>query len=60
MKITIEIECDDYTDLMNHLSVIRMQIRAALKDKPVDHSETVEDSNCYGNHIIKINQKEKP
>jgi hypothetical protein len=58
MKLEIQIQCDDYGDLMSHLSVIRMQIRNAFKVKGDPENVEIEDSNCYGSHTIKINPKE--
>jgi hypothetical protein len=57
MKVEIEITCEDAKDLMGHLSVVRSQIKQALKDEPEgDGIRLIEfnDGNIYGQHSIKI------
>jgi ribosomal protein L9 len=63
MKVEIKIECDDIQDLKMHLSVIRGQI--LNRAKQLNSEEVIgkdimsfEDSNCYGNHQVKITEYE--
>ncbi len=54
MKVSITIDCDSGKELLAHLSVIRMQAKAAIRKaqksgivpKPIKLS----DNNCYGAH----------
>jgi hypothetical protein len=59
MKVLIEIQCQDKTDLMAHLSAARQQLQGAFKESfPVDpENVTIQDGNQYGEHTIKINPK---
>jgi hypothetical protein len=59
MKVKIEIDCDwEEQNLLTHLSVIRKQIKSAFnktgEDEIFTFGITMKDSNCYGDHIIKI------
>lgn len=59
MKITIIIECEEnLQDVKTHLSVVRQQILSRLKNDSLnptgENSIEISDSNCYGNHEIKI------
>lgn len=56
MKVFIEIECEDDKDLFLHLSVIRQQLKKEFKGNP-DFEGVLEDGNCYGEHVIKVNQE---
>jgi len=59
MKATIEIECDDFTMMLQHLKIIRQELKKHQKDYPEDcimDGSTLEfgDDNCYGEHIVII------
>ncbi|WP_153799055.1 hypothetical protein [Foetidibacter luteolus] len=54
MKVKIEINCEDEKDIMVHLSVIRQQIRQALKQNPGKARHELQDENCYGGHTVMI------
>lgn len=64
MNITVEIDCETYAEVMEHLSVIRRQIKAEFKKqikegKCEDDGSDVQpfeasDNNCYGDHEIKL------
>ena len=54
MNIKINIDCDDEKDVLVHLSVIRAQIKNALKNNNGKDKIELTDDNCYGNHEIKI------
>lgn len=58
MKVLIEINCEHKTHLFTHLSVIRAQLKHVLKGvedygEPTQN-EIIQDSNCYGDHEVKI------
>lgn len=57
MKTKIEIDCDNGNELIAHLSVITKQIKAKIKEAKKISIKTpirIEDSNCYGEHIVTI------
>jgi hypothetical protein len=54
MEINIIIECDNEEDLLLHLSVIRLQIKKAMKKTPTLPDMVLEDNNCYGYHKVEI------
>lgn len=56
MKIYIEIECYENEEVFTHLSVIRSQIKKALKENE-NFNGVLEDSNCYGWHTIEIEEE---
>ena len=63
MKATIIIECDDEQDLFMHLSVIRQSLKQKSKQmNGFENLQTykkveIEDSNCYGNHSVILEEK---
>lgn len=64
MKIKIEIDCEDFNELNCHLESIKEQIKLnedkineMLDDEHLyweKRTITLQDSNCYGDHIIKV------
>jgi hypothetical protein len=69
MKAKIEIRCESVGDLLNHLSVIRDEIKREARAQfgkewnkgasahNIDHVKKfyVEDANCYGEHTLTVN-----
>ena len=56
MKTTIEIDCEDKRELLMHLSNIAETIKL-LKEEDIDSDPfEIEDSNCYGEHYVTIEQ----
>jgi hypothetical protein len=64
MNIIIGIECETYSEVMQHLSVIRQQIKSEFK-KQIKEGKCegdgsgvqpfeANDNNCYGDHEIKL------
>jgi hypothetical protein len=58
MKVRIDIECDDTTELLSHLSAIRAEAKRQLKgiDEPEKEIEWT-DNNCYSIHHLTITPK---
>lgn len=56
MKIEINIDCEDEGELLSHLSVIRTEVKRAIrkKDGYINVPVTIEDENCYGTHTVNI------
>ena len=56
MKIKINIECEDFDEILQHLEVIRnsVKVRRVEIESLDDVTLTLSDSNCYGEHIVKI------
>ena len=53
METTIIIDCEDKRELLVHLDVIKRQLEEVV-DTDVEEGLELEDSNCYGTHILKI------
>jgi len=53
MDVRIKILCEDERELLLHLTVIREQIRKSFKKNPYFKGR-LKDSNCYGDHVVKI------
>lgn len=60
MKFKIEIECESFQEFESHLSVIKEQVELTHNRVNLDESDfapiTLKDSNCYGDHKVKIMQ----
>ena len=65
MNIKIEIECDTWLNVFQHLFVIRKDLKRQLKIKGIksvddlmnncaENKMALEDDNCYGSHTVKI------
>jgi hypothetical protein len=61
MKASIKIHCDDINDLWKHLRVLADQVKKESKKRKLNPLEDefpvgtkLEDSNCYGDHELKI------
>lgn len=54
MNIQIEIECEDKQQLLNHLMVIVQNLLPIPADTMELENIRFEDSNCYGEHEVKI------
>ncbi len=59
MRVVIVIDCDEDNEVIQHLAVVKKQLKAAiLKRRKENESQTVSnqmdidvsDSNCYGSH----------
>ena len=57
MKTTITIDCEDKRELIMHLENIKEEVEL-LKEDEVACSDPFEfeDSNCYGEHYVTIEQ----
>lgn len=53
MEVHIKINCEDERELLLHLAIIRKQIKKAFKKNQYFKGK-LKDSNCYGDHIVKI------
>lgn len=61
IKVTIEIECDEANEIIQHLNVIKSDLTKIIKQKNsgldlyarLDGKELT-DSNCYGDHKVKV------
>lgn len=61
MKAIIVIECDEDNEVIQHLTVIRKQLKKALRIRSIsnilapDNSDiVVSDNNCYGSHMATV------
>lgn len=58
LYMNIEVYCETGQELIAHLSNIRSKLKKELKKMGGDIPDGVdvyfEDSNCYGNHVVKI------
>jgi len=56
MKVTIEIECDEYNEICQHLDKIRKDMIKSIKKDTIekDKGEQFYDNNCYGTHTVVI------
>jgi hypothetical protein len=58
MKAIIVIECDEDNEVIQHLTVVRKQLKAAIlkrRKTPDDLTDiVVDDDNCYGSHMATI------
>jgi hypothetical protein len=66
MKVIIVIDCEDESEILQHLTVMKRKLQLLLKKRPdgVNSREILEDTNCYGYHKMiittdKLNGKEK-
>ena len=60
MIIEIQIDCETKSELLNHLYVIRQQIKKELEEDDERKEVLLSDSNCYGSHCVKIKPMEYP
>lgn len=60
MKVKIEIDCDDPSEIYAHLRVIIVQIKRQVKVLEREQGDkkwkpfTVSDDNCYGSHTARV------
>lgn len=61
MTITIRIECETIHNLLQHLTVLKDDIKKEAKTRKLDRMEEefpddveLSDSNCYGDHILQV------
>jgi hypothetical protein len=62
MKAIIIIECDEDNEVIQHISVIRRQLKSAIlkrRKTPEDMSDLiVDDDNCYGSHMATVHYED--
>jgi len=59
MRTTIQIDCDSGKELLSHLTVIRIQVKAMIekaKKKDIKKPIKLDDNNCYGTHKVVIRE----
>lgn len=55
MIIRIEIDCETEAEIYAHLRKIEQQVRRSFKKTPSPKRLIVlDDSNCYGDHMVRI------
>jgi hypothetical protein len=61
MKVRIDIDCEDVSDLINHFRSIKEAIHFACNRDQIDTiggeflpGFEITDSNCYGNHRLVV------
>ena len=59
MKVTIEIECDEWKELTGHIQTIRKELKKRILEFEATPESSVqpqkfEDNNCYGTHEVTI------
>jgi hypothetical protein len=56
LRVDITILCETEEEILSHLSAMRAELKKQLKEKPeITHCIQIEDSNCYGEHLMVIN-----
>lgn len=65
MRIKIDIDCDNYFQILQHLFVIKRDLKRRLRKQGIktyddltnnytEKSFSLYDDNCYGTHNVKV------
>jgi hypothetical protein len=62
MKAIIVIECDEDNEVIQHISVLRKQLKGAILQRR-KHPENLKDlvvvdDNCYGSHMATVHYED--